>query len=61
MNASNGIEINARGVYIEQRTGTLLRVSEDAVVHGRSPIFEIVPFLPLTTARMIAADVDLYF
>ncbi len=66
-------QINAPGVYIEQRTGTLLRVPEDAVVPGRSPVLEIVtndpwvvskisdnPFLPLTKARMVAADLDLF-
>jgi hypothetical protein len=66
-------QINAPGVYVEQRTGTLLRVPEDAVVPGRSPVLEVVtnepwvvskisddPFLSLTKARMVAADLDLY-
>jgi hypothetical protein len=66
-------QINAPGSYVEQRTGTLLRVPEDALVPGRSPVLEVVtnepwvvsrisddPFLPLTKARMLAADLDLY-
>lgn len=66
-------EINSPGLYIEHKTGTLLRLPGDAVVPGRSPVIEAVanepwivtrisedPFLSLTKARMIAADLDLY-
>ncbi|HET6373250.1 MAG TPA: hypothetical protein VFG76_08080 [Candidatus Polarisedimenticolia bacterium] len=66
-------QINSPGLYLEHRTGALLRVPGDAVVPGRSPVIEAVtnepwivtkiaedPFLSLTKARMIAADLDLY-
>ena len=66
-------EINAPGLYLEHRTGALLRVPADAVVPGRSPAIAAIaadpwivtrisddPFLSLTKARMIAADLDLF-
>ncbi len=50
----------------------LLRIPADALIPGRSPAIEVLsdepwlvtkisedPFLPLTKARMIAADLDL--
>jgi hypothetical protein len=65
-------QIETPGTYIENRTGTLLRVPEDALAPGRSPRIQVVahepwtvtrltddPFVPLTKARMIAADMDL--
>ncbi len=64
--------INTPGLYIENRTGILLRIPEDALVPGRSPAIEILsndtwivtkisddPFMPVTKARMIAADLDI--
>lgn len=65
-------QIETPGTYVENRTGTLLRVPEDALAPGRSPRIEIVadeawvvtrlsedPYLPLTKARMVAADLDI--
>ncbi len=59
------------GTYFCNWSGHLIRVPEDGVQKGRSPVIEIVgkepvlvtklsddPFLPLTKARMIAADLD---
>ncbi len=64
--------INEPGVYVENRTGVLMRIPEDALVPGRSPALEVLchepwvvtkisndPYLPVTKARMIAADFDL--
>ena len=60
------------GAYLYNSTGHLFRVPEDAVKVGRSPVIEILssepivvtklsdnPFLTITKARMIAADLDL--
>ncbi len=60
------------GTYLLNETGHLLRVPEDAVKVGRSPVIEILsreplvvtklsddPFLTINKARMIAADLDL--
>ena len=65
-------EISEPGTYYSQWSGHLLRVPEDSLKPGRSPVIEIVgkermmvtklsddPFLVLTKARMIAADLDL--
>ncbi len=65
-------QVNTPGLYIENRAGFLFRIPEDALVPGRSPGIEILstdpcvvtkisddPFLPITKARMIAADLDL--
>ncbi len=65
-------QIESAGTYVECRTGTLLRIPEDALAPGRSPRIEIVadekwivtrladdPYLPLTKARMVAADLDI--
>jgi hypothetical protein len=65
-------QIESPGTYVECRTGTLIRLPEDALAQGRNPRVEIVthepwtvtrlsddPYLPLTKARMIAADLDL--
>jgi hypothetical protein len=65
-------QINSAGVYVENRTGSLMRIPEDALIPGRSPAIEILstdpwvvtkissdPYLPLTKARLIAADLDL--
>ncbi len=66
-------QITQPGCYILQHTGTLLRVPEDALIPGRSPAIDFVsnqkwivtkitddPFIPLTQARMTAADLDLF-
>jgi len=72
LHTCNFDQIETPGTYVECRNGTLLRVPEDALAPGRSPRIEIVanepwtvtrlsgdPYLPLTKARMIAADLDL--
>ncbi len=66
-------QINSPGCYVLNHTGTLLRVPEDALIPGRSPAIDTVsshpwivtkisadPFIPLTQARMTAADLDLH-
>jgi hypothetical protein len=66
-------QIETPGLYVEHATGTLLRVPNDALAPGRSPVMEIVanqpwivtkisddPFLSLTKARMLTADLDIY-
>ena len=72
LHTCNFDQIETPGTYVDTRTGTLLRVPEDALAPGRSPRIEIVahepwtvtrvsedPYIPLTKARMIAADLDL--
>jgi hypothetical protein len=64
--------INEPGAYICQWTGHLLRVPEDGVAAGRSPMLNIVgpeplfvtkisdnPWITLTKARMLASNYDL--
>ncbi len=64
--------INEPGAYLSNWTGHLLRVPEDGVKMGRSPLIEIRgkepffvtklsddPYITLTKARMLAADLDL--
>ncbi len=59
------------GCYICNWSGHLLRIPEDALKPGRSPVLNIKgadtlfvtkistdPFLPVTKARMLAADCD---
>ncbi len=63
--------INEPGAYICKWSGHLLRVPDDGVTGGRSPHLDIVgydpplvtkiannPFITITKARMIAADLD---
>ncbi len=65
-------QINEPGTYVCNWSGHLLRVPEDGVKPGRSPLLEIVgheplyvtklaqdPYITLTGARMIAANLDL--
>ncbi len=65
-------QINGPGTYVCNWSGHLLRVPEDAIKPGRSPVLEFVgktplyvtriseqPFIALTKARMIAANLDL--
>ena len=59
------------GTYFCNWSGHLIRIPPDAVKQGRSPVIEILgteplyvtklsddPFIPITKARMIAADLD---
>ena len=59
------------GCYICNWSGHLLRVPEDGVARGRSPLINIIgaeqlfvtklsdnPFIPVTKARMIASNLD---
>ena len=65
--------INEPGSYICQWNGHLLRVPDDGVAAGRSPMVNIVgpeqlfvtkisnnPWIPLTKARMLASNYDLH-
>ena len=65
-------QIEGPGAYVCAWSGHLLRIPEDAVTPGRSPVLEILgkddphvtkisenPFVPLTKARMVASDLDL--
>ena len=64
--------ITEPGCYICQWNGHLLRVPPDGVAPGRSPLLSIIgrdelfvtklhndPYIPLTKARMIAANWDI--
>jgi hypothetical protein len=64
--------INDPGCYVCNWSGHLLRVPEDGVKPGRSPVISLAgpepllvtkisgdPFTALTKARMLAADYDL--
>ena len=64
--------LNEPGAYFSNWSGHLIRVPGDAIKPGRSPVIEILgkdqmivtklsddPFVCLTKARMIAADLDL--
>ncbi|MCK4341157.1 MAG: hypothetical protein KAY37_05470 [Phycisphaerae bacterium] len=64
--------VNEPGAYICQWNGHLLRVPEDGVAAGRSPMINIVgteplyvtkisdnPWITLTKARMMGANYDL--
>ncbi len=63
--------INEPGCYVSNWTGHLVRVPEDAIKPGRSPLMSITgtetlfvtkiscdPFLAISKARMLAADCD---
>ena len=65
--------INESGTYICQWNGHLMRIPEDGVAAGRSPMLNIVgpeplyvtkisdnPWIGLTKARMIASNFDLH-
>jgi hypothetical protein len=65
-------EISIPGCYVLNRTGDLLRIPDDALAPGRSPVLDIVsknewvvtrisdnPYLTLSKARSVAADMDL--
>lgn len=63
--------INQPGCYVCNWSGHLLRVPQDGIKPGRSPLAQFVgaeplfvtlistdPFIPLTKARMLAAECD---
>ena len=65
-------QIESPGCYVSTETGRLLRVPADALAKGQSPKIETVgstpwivtrlssdPYLPISKARMIAADIDI--
>ena len=65
-------ELNEPGTYVSNWSGHLIRVPVEGLKEGMSPVIEIRgtkpmfvtrlsdnPFIPLTKARMIAADLDL--
>ena len=64
-------QINEPGCYVCNWSGHLLRVPEDGVAPGRSPLMSMIghdplyvtkisdyPFIPLTKARLLAANWD---
>jgi hypothetical protein len=64
--------INEPGCYVCNWSGHLLRVPEDGVAVGRSPLINVIgpeplfvtkisdnPFIPLTKARMLACNWDI--
>ena len=64
--------INEPGCYVCDWSGHLLRVPEDGVAPGRSPLINIVgpeplfvtkisenPYIPLTKAKMLACNCDI--
>ncbi len=69
-------QVNEPGAYICNWSGHLLRIPEDGVASGRSPVLNIVgseplfvtkisdnPFITITKAKLLAAnwDVDVNF
>ena len=65
-------QIDSPGAYVCNWSGHLLRIPDDAVSPGRSPVLEILgkedlhvtkisenPFVAVTKARMVASDLDL--
>jgi hypothetical protein len=66
-------EIQTSGCYVCNHTGTLYRIPDEALATGRSPLIEVVssagtlmtkvsddPWIPISKARQLAADADLY-
>ncbi|MCO6438002.1 MAG: hypothetical protein J5J06_12995 [Phycisphaerae bacterium] len=64
--------INDPGCYVCNWSGHLLRVPEDGVAAGRSPLINVIgkdqlfvtklsdsPYIPVTKARMIACNLDI--
>lgn len=64
--------INEPGCYVCNWTGHLMRVPQDGVARGRSPLLNIIgreplyatkltddPFIPVTKARMLASNYDI--
>jgi len=65
--------INEPGCYICNWSGHLLRIPEDAIKPGRSPVINLKgwetlyvtkvcsdPYIPVTKARMLASDCDVH-
>ncbi|TWT40394.1 hypothetical protein RAS1_41030 [Phycisphaerae bacterium RAS1] len=65
-------QINAPGAYICNWSGHLLRVPEDGITPGRSPMLNIVgcepltvtkisdnPYITVTKAKLVAANYDI--
>ena len=65
-------KINDPGCYVCNWSGHLLRVPDDGVAPGRSPLINVIgkeplvvtkisdnPFIPLTKARMVACNLDI--
>lgn len=65
-------KIDLPGTYYSNWSGHLIRIPEEALKRGFSPLIQILgkepmivtklsedPYLPLSKARMIAADLDL--
>ena len=63
--------ISEYGAYVANWSGHLIRVPEDGVAQGRSPMINIVgtepltvtkisdnPFVPITKARLLASNFD---
>ena len=64
--------LNEPGCYICNWSGHLMRVPDDGVAPGRSPLINVIgceplfvtkicdnPFVPLTKARMVACNLDI--
>ena len=64
-------QINEPGCYICNWSGHLLRVPDDSIAPGRSPLINMIgcdplyvtkisdcPFIPVTKARLLAANCD---
>ena len=65
-------DLNEPGVYLSEWTGHLIRIPDDGLKPGHSPVIEILgrepmvvvklsdnPYLTLSKCRMLAADLDL--
>lgn len=65
-------DLNEPGAYVDERSGALFRVPDDALTTGRSPLIEIVSeqptmltklsdnaWIPISKARQLAADADM--
>jgi hypothetical protein len=63
--------INEVGTYVCEWSGHLLRIPEDSIKPGRSPLMQLTgksplyvckisddPFVPISKARMVAANYD---
>ena len=63
--------ISENGAYVANWSGHLIRVPEDGLAQGRSPLINIVgtepltvtkisdnPFVPITKARLLASNFD---
>lgn len=64
--------LNDPGCYVCNWNGHLMRVPDDGVAPGRSPLINVIgteplfvtkiadnPFIPLTKARMVACNLDI--